>query len=192
MDEDVSLRDLLARARSGDERAETDLARRIESALSRCVRVWMRDPRLRRRFDTLDVCQSVMANFFLRLNLGQYELRSSEELLKLLVTMARNKFLNLIERENARKRDARRNAGQSPSELGLAAGGSSPSFRVMVEELFDKARQRLTPDERRLVELRRQERTWEEIGAALHLTPEAARKKHDRAVERVAKGLGLE
>jgi RNA polymerase sigma factor (sigma-70 family) len=192
MEEDVSLRDLAVRVQAGDEWAATELVRRLESALGRCIRVWLRDSRLRRRFDSTDVCQSVLMNFFLRLDLGQYRLNSSEDLLKLLMTMARNKFLSLVERESAHKRDTRRDAGQSPTELGLLDDGPSPSFQVMVEELSEKARQRLAPDERQLVELRKQERTWDEIGAVLRLTPEAARKKHDRAVERVARALGLE
>jgi RNA polymerase sigma-70 factor (ECF subfamily) len=192
VDEDVSLGDLVVRVRAGDEQAATDLVRRVETALSRCVRVWLRDPRVRRRFDSTDVCQSVLMNFFLRLDLGQYQLTSSEDLLKLLRAMARNKFLSLVERESAGKRDVRRDDGRAPTELGLADDGTSPSFHVMVEELSEKARQRLDPDERRLVELRKQERTWDEIGAELRLTPEAARKKHDRAVERVARALGLE
>jgi RNA polymerase sigma factor (sigma-70 family) len=192
MGEELSLRDLVDRVRGGDERAATELVRRVESALGRCLRVWMRDPRVRRRYDSADVCQSVLVNFFLRLQLGQYELGSSEDVLRLLTTMARNKFLNLLERENAQKRDGRRDDGRTAAGLGVADDGSSPSFHVILDELADKARQRLAPDERRLVELRKQERGWDEIGAELNLSPEAARKKHGRAVERVAKALGLD
>jgi RNA polymerase sigma factor (sigma-70 family) len=192
MDQDLCLRDLVERVRGGDEGAATCLVRRVESALNRCVRVWLRDPRVRRRFDGADVCQSVLANFFLRLNLGQYQLGSSEDVLKLLTAMARNKFLNLLERETAQKRDTRRDVGGTRVELGVADDASSPSFQVILAELSEKARQRLAPDERRLVELRRQERSWDEIGVELNLSPEAARKKHGRAVARVAKDLGFD
>jgi RNA polymerase sigma-70 factor (ECF subfamily) len=191
MDDDLSLRDLLGRARAGDEQAAADLARRLESALARCIRVWLRDPRIRRQFDTVDVCQSVLLNFFLRLELGQFELNSSEDLLKLLRKMARNKFLNLIEHAQARKRDDRRNVAQTALDLERAGAGSSPSFHLTVEELAEKARACLDDDERRLVELRKLERTWEEIGTELKLSPEAARKRHKRAVERATKILGL-
>jgi RNA polymerase sigma-70 factor (ECF subfamily) len=192
MAEELSLRDLVDRVRSGDEQAATDLVRRVESALGRCLRVWMRDPRVRRRYDCSDVCQSVLVSFMLRLQLGQYELGSSEDVLKLLTVMARNKFLNLLERENAQKRDSRRDTGCTADDLGVADDGSSPSFQIILQELAEQARQRLAPDEQRLVELRNQERGWDEIGAELNLSPDAARKKHGRAVERVAKALGLD
>src|SRR5947207_683217 len=57
-------RDLMARVRDGDQQAAADLVRALEPELRRAVRVRLSDPRLRRTVDSVDVCQSVLANFF--------------------------------------------------------------------------------------------------------------------------------
>src|SRR5437588_8834998 len=100
--------DLIQRVRSGDEDASTELVRRYEPAIRRVVRVHLRDPRLRRVLDSTDIAQSVLATFFVRANLGQYELDSPESLLKLLATIARNKLTNQANRQRAGRRDYRR------------------------------------------------------------------------------------
>ena len=55
---------LINRVRAGDERAATDLVRRYEPEIRREVRFLLRDPFLRRTFDSMDICQSVMGSFF--------------------------------------------------------------------------------------------------------------------------------
>ena len=57
------------------------------------LRVRLVDTRLNRLLDSMDICQSVLASFFVRAALGQYELETPEQLLKLLATMTRNKLL---------------------------------------------------------------------------------------------------
>ena len=49
------------------------------------ARLRLTDPRLRRQYDSLDICQSVLASFFVRAAAGQYDLDRPEQLLKLLL-----------------------------------------------------------------------------------------------------------
>src|SRR5262249_21361832 len=86
--------DLIRRVRAGAAGAASELVRRYEPALRRFVRVHLRDPRLRRVLDSTDICQSVLATFFVRANLGQYDLDTPDNLLKLLATIARHKVTN--------------------------------------------------------------------------------------------------
>jgi RNA polymerase sigma-70 factor (ECF subfamily) len=58
--------------------------------------------------------------------------------------------------------------------------------------LVQETRRRLAPDERHLLELREQGREWAEIAEELGGSPEALRKKLARAVDRVARDLGLD
>ena len=81
----------IQRVRAGDQAAAVELVRRYEPAIRRVVRLQMRDPRLRRILDSMDVCQSVLASFFLRAATGQYDLNQPAQLLRLLAVMARNK-----------------------------------------------------------------------------------------------------
>ncbi len=119
MDQADSFRDLIRRVRSGDDAAAWDVVQRYESAIRRAARIRLADSRLRRLFDSVDICQSVFASFFFRAALGQYELESPEQLLKLLVNMTRKKFVNRVREEHAAKRDCRRLRISNGNELAL-------------------------------------------------------------------------
>jgi RNA polymerase sigma-70 factor (ECF subfamily) len=191
MSEGPSFDDLILRVRAGDDEAAAQLVRRYEPAIRRAVRVRMRDPRLRRQFDSADVCQSVLACFFVRAALGRYELDTPEKLLTLLASMARNRLANRVNRERAGRRDHRRvEAGADGQEV--AAAGATPSGQLAARELLEEARRRLSPEERRLAELRQEGREWAEIAALVGGTADALRKKLARAADRVAAELGLD
>ena len=91
--------------RAGDEAAAAEVVRRYERALLREIRLRLRDPRLRRALDSGDICQSVLASFFLRAASGQYDLQQSGQLLKLLVAMARNKLASQARHSYVARRD---------------------------------------------------------------------------------------
>src|SRR5208283_5128504 len=94
MSEPEAFQVLIERVRAGDAEAAAELVRRYEPMVRRAARVRLVDPRLGRVLDSMDICQSVMASFFVRAALGQYDLNSPDQLLKLLATMARNKLAN--------------------------------------------------------------------------------------------------
>jgi RNA polymerase sigma-70 factor (ECF subfamily) len=191
MSDDTSFPDLVRRVRGGDDAAAAELVRHYEPALRRAVRVRLRDARLRRLLDSMDVCQSVMASFFVRAALGQYELDSPEQLLKLLATMARNKVVNEAARQGAGRRDYRRVEAGDAQARELPGRDATPSQVVAGEELLREARRRLGAEECRLLELRQQGREWADIAAELGGSAQALRKRLERAVERVARELGL-
>ena len=98
MDEGNSFTALIQKWRAGDQSAAIELVRRYEPAIRRVVRLQLRDPRLRRILDSMDVCQSVLASFFLRAATGQYDLNQPAQLLRLLAVMARNKVASQARR----------------------------------------------------------------------------------------------
>src|SRR5216684_6247091 len=108
MSEETAFVDLIRRVRAGDAQASAELVRRYEPAIRIAVRVRLNDPGLRRLFDSMDICQSVLGSFFVRAALGQFELDNPDQLLKLLVTMARNRLTNHALQEQAACRDYRR------------------------------------------------------------------------------------
>jgi RNA polymerase sigma factor (sigma-70 family) len=192
MDESGEFLELIRRVRAGDQQAATDLVRRYEPAIRLAVRVRLTDARLRRVVDSMDICQSVLANFFVRAAAGQFEIEKPEQLLGLLTTMARNKVTNQAHRRRAARRDVRRQVLTDAGEVEPAAPGATPSVQVSEAELLAELRRRLTPEERELAELRAQGRSWEEIAAQCGGTPDALRIKYSRAVDRVAAELRLE
>jgi RNA polymerase sigma-70 factor (ECF subfamily) len=184
--------ELMARVRAGDEQAATELVRLYEPAIRRAVRVRLLDTRLQRLLDSLDVCQSVLASFFLRAAAGQYDLDRPEQLLKLLATMARNKVISEARRQQAECRDVRRLDPEGLDELKLVAAGATPSEQVTMQDLFQQIRRRLSEDERHLVDQRALGRDWPAIAADLGGSAEGLRKRLTRALDRVARELGLE
>src|SRR5438477_10073875 len=136
MPSDPAFAALMRRVRAGDGEAAAELVHRFEPNVRRVIRLRLTDPRLRRLLDSVDVCQSVLANFFVRVAAGQFDLETPEQLLKLLATMARNKFLNLVEKHQADRRDVRRlQTGAYEALAAVAAEQETPSAVVMGKEL---------------------------------------------------------
>ena len=191
MPEETSFAELIARVREGDDAAAAELVRRYEPAIRRSLRLRL-DPRLRRVCDSMDLCQAVMASFFVRAATGQYELDTPEQLLKLLITMARHKLSKARRDRHRARRDPRREVEGSAVQQGLMAQGTSPSRQVEAKELLAAVQERMTDEERRLVEMRGQGHDWAAIAAELGGSPEALRKRLARAVARVEAELHLD
>jgi RNA polymerase sigma factor (sigma-70 family) len=184
--------DLIARVRSGDERAATELVRVYEPHVRRLIRIRLTDPGLKRQIDSVDVCQSVLASFFVRTALGQYDLQTPEQLIKLLATMARNKLVHQADKQHAARRDIRRVERASADELPGLAGGATPSRIVAGRELLAEVRNRLSPEERYLVEQRALGRSWDELAQELGRSADALRMRVTRALDVLARSLGLD
>jgi RNA polymerase sigma factor (sigma-70 family) len=189
MAEETSFDELVARLRGGDPVAAAELVQRYEPAIRAAVRGRMADTRLRRLFDSMDVCQTVLASFFARVALGQYDLTSADDLVRLLVTMARNKLAKQVARHRRVGRDYRRTLPTEDGHAEVAAGSPDPARQVAAADLVAEVYRLLSPDERRLVELRQHGHDWAAIADTVGGTAEALRKQHARAVARVAAEL---
>ena len=188
-----SFADFLRRIRRGDEQAAIELVQRYESLIRREVRLGISDRRLNRAFDSIDVCQSVLASFFARAATGQFDLESPEQLVKLLMSMARNKLASLARREQRLRRDARRLAATKPEVLEQVEDNTaSPSEIVLRRELVDRMRAELTEGELRIADLRVEGMGWEEVAERLGGSAQARRMQLARGIERAAERLGLE
>jgi RNA polymerase sigma-70 factor (ECF subfamily) len=192
MSEHDTFTDFIRRVRGGDEHAAAELVRRYEPLIRREVRLQLEDRRLRRIFDSMDVCQSVLASFFVRTAAGEYDLERPEQLLRLLVSMARNKLASAARRQYRQRRDNRRVAGGSDG-LGEVAGGDPTPSRIFAgQELLDRFRAGLSDEERQVADLRGQGLAWADIAQQLGGTAQARRMQLARAVERVTRQLGLD
>jgi RNA polymerase sigma factor (sigma-70 family) len=191
---------LIARVRAGDELAAAELVRRYEPAIRRAARVRLVDSRLNRLLDSMDICQSVMASFFVRAALGQYELETPDQLLRLLATMTRNKLAGQVKGHGAARRDFRRvtlaqdhrDGEADPGAEQIAGHDPTPSRDLAARELLEEALRRLSPEEKRVLDCREHGGQWAQIATELGSSPDAIRKRLARAVDRIAKELGLD
>jgi RNA polymerase sigma-70 factor (ECF subfamily) len=190
MSETVSFADFINRIRAGDDRAAEELVRKYETAIRLEIRSRLSDSRLARLVDSMDICQSVLASFFTRAAIGQYDLQSPEQLRSLLVAMARRKLAFQARRHTAQRRDQGREHHSTDADAPDA--GPGPSQQVEAQELLREFRRRLSAEERQIADLRWQGCSWDEVASQMGGSAEARRKELSRAADRVAEELGLE
>jgi len=192
MGEDESFEELIERVRRGDPHAAGELVRSYEPEVRRFIHYRLTTPSLRRFVDSLDICQSVLANFFVHLDRGSLDLAGPEQLRRLLITMARNKLYDHARKMHAERRDARR---MQPPEAGaleeVADPADTPSQQLMNDDLISALRGRMSQDELHLVDQRFAGRSWNELADDLSTSAEALRKRMTRAIDRAAGELGL-
>ena len=191
MADEVEFLRFIERIREGDQRAAAELVARYEPVIRREVRMRLDDQRLLRTFDSMDICQSVLASFFVRTAAGQYEIHSAAQLVNLLVNMARNKLISAARREFAQRRDPRRRQQPAVPEH-LVDRRRPPADEVDDRELLKSIYERLTPDELRVSLLRSQGASWEAVAAEMGGSPQSRRMQLSRALDRVARDLALD
>jgi DNA-directed RNA polymerase specialized sigma24 family protein len=188
--------ELVQRIRQGDQEAAAELVRLYEPLIRRSIRLRLSNANMRNALDSIDICQSVLSSFFMRAALGQFDLNQPADLQKLLIAMARNKLKFQARKQHAQRRDQRR-LDTGVDLQSVAAPDGTASRQLTARELLEKVYERLSPEERRLVELRNQGMEWHAIAATLTgsseaNSPDALRKKLARALDRVSKGLGMD
>jgi RNA polymerase sigma-70 factor (ECF subfamily) len=191
IDAEATFQELMQRVRERDAAAAAEMVRRYERHIRRAVRFQLVDPRLRRVFDSMDVCQSVLATFFKRMAAGQYELEHADQLIHLLARMACNKVAGEARKQRAKRRDVGRVENVEFLAEAQAGPEREPGERLAQRELIERFRERLSEEEWRLVNERADGRGWAEIAEEIGGTAEGLRKKFTRAVERVERQLNL-
>jgi len=127
----AAFEDLMSRIQAGDPDAAAELVRHYEPDIRLEVRVRLRiqDGRVRRMLDSMDITQSVLASFFAGVAVGQFAPQHPQQLLGLLVTMARNKLLSQV-RHQRRQRPGRRSLRGSAGQPRVVANSSSAPLRA--------------------------------------------------------------
>src|SRR5262245_4442349 len=174
---EATFQELMQRVRERDAEAAAELVRRYERHIRRAVRFQLVDSRLRRVFDSMDVCQSVLATFFKRAAAGQFELEHADQLIHLLVRMACNKVAGEARKQHAKRRDVGRVEPAQFLADEKVGPDREPGELLAQRELVAKFRERLSEEEWRLVTERADGRGWAEIAEELGGTPEGLRKR---------------
>src|SRR5262249_18957391 len=191
MSEESAFGNLIRGIRAGEEQSAVEFVSRYETLVRRQVRWSLTDHKLCRLFDPEDVCQMVLASFFIRAAAGQYDLDRPEQLVRLLITMTRNKVAWLARKRRAQPADRRRIEDSGWAEK-VKAAGPGPSTEICIRELLQQVQQRLSEEERQLKSLREEGWSWDEIAARLGGTPAARCMQLTRALKRVAGELGID
>ena len=190
----MSCRDWMDALQSEDperrDQAAGEIVRRYEPEIRRFIRFRLTSPHLRRIVESTDISQSVFRRFFVHVQKGEVSVGSSDDVRRLLLTMARNRLTDAARHENAEKRQGRRLVGDSSATLAtLAAAIDTPSMNVSADELMTLVRSQLDERETELIFARLGGASWSELGEQAEASPDAVRKQVSRAIERVANRL---
>jgi len=192
MTEDFDI--LIRQVVKGEPDAAEQLVQEYEPEIRRVVRFRLRDPRMRRVIDSTDICQSVFGKFFVLAALGRFEFETPEDLVKLLAKMATNRIIDRYRTESSqqklnRERSTRKHYGEGGEEMDRA---DFPDNVVARRELLAAVKLRLSENEMNISQLRSQGRSWLEVSQALGESPQALRKRLERAYHRIFDELGIE
>jgi RNA polymerase sigma-70 factor (ECF subfamily) len=193
MDEGANFTALMSRVRAGDADAAASLVRQYEPEIRRSIRLRLTDPRLRRVLDSADVCQSVLANFFVRVAAGQFDLERPADLVRLLMVMARNRLRDHVSFHRAARRDNRLLEADPTDAFSAAPSNEpTPSMALAARDLLAAVMDGLDPAARRVAELRAAGHDWNAIATQLKERPDTLRKRLATALNRVGGQLGLD
>lgn len=188
----ASFLDQLRSIRAGEPRAVELFVATYEPFIRRTIRHRLGRATLRSVADSLDVCQSVFGSFLIRMSAGEYELKSERDLQRLLVAITQNKFMALLRREMAKKRDRRITVPlDSVDDIEDYRQTNSERSASQVE-LLSAFEQSLSVEEHQLFMMRRQGLEWAVIAEELNENAIVLRKRLSRAVQRVTRELGIE
>jgi RNA polymerase sigma-70 factor (ECF subfamily) len=190
--EHEAFHDLIQRVQAGDEQAAEELVRHYEPTIRLVVRRRLTDPRMRRLLDSMDICQSVLGTFFAGAAAGRFTLHTPDQLLKLLVTMARNKLISCTRRHKAARRSPQGQEIFGGENLETVDPFPTPKQLVADQEILQEIRKRLSPEELRIADLFAAGRSWPEIAAEVGGSPDQLRMRFSRALARVRRELGLD
>ena len=191
MKQGPSFTELIDRLNGGDEEAAAQVVREFEPAIRRELRFRLRDSRARLELDSMDISQSVLSNFFVRVAARQYDLKEPGDFVRLLVTMTRNKVAERLRSEHRQRRDSRRTV-HGVEKLALVSQEPSPSRVLQGKELLQQVRERLGNEERQLVNLRCHGLSWDEVARAVGGSADARRKQLARAIDDLVHKLKLD
>ena len=187
---DFALR--IIQLRLGDPVAIENFVAEYEPYIRRSIRFRINQSALWTVTDSTDVCQSVLGGFLLRLTSGDFDLRSEDDMRRLLLVIAKRKFSMLRRHEYSAKRS--RKVTRSLHDLPeiVSAASQEPSARFECRELAELVKLHLTESEFDLLRRRRDGQAWDQIASDLAVDVVTLRKRLSRALQRVAAELDLE
>jgi RNA polymerase sigma-70 factor (ECF subfamily) len=183
---------LISRVRAGDADAAAELVKQYEPGIRVAIRTRLFDPAMRRQLDSMDICQSVLASFFIRVAAGQYNLRHPSQLAALLTKMAENKLNWHFRHQMLQRRDVRRISDHSTETLQLVSTAPGPARQAEARELLQSAWKQMDPTMRRIATRRLKGQTWDQIAREMGGTGESRRKQYERGMDVIARLLGID
>ena len=132
---------------------------------------------LQRRVGSDDIVQSACRTFFRRLQGGQLEIRSSESLWSLLCAITLNKTRMQVRRHTRGRRSVRRETQVGEAKASDFAGEEATSEEIVLfQDQLANLLEKLSPQQRLLVQLKLEEKSSAEIAQQLGCSERTLRR----------------
>jgi RNA polymerase sigma factor (sigma-70 family) len=169
-----SLEALLKRLGNGDDEAAERVFREYEPYLRLVVRR-MLPARLRAKFDSVDVVQSVWGDLLEGFRAAGWRFQDAAHLRAFLVTATKNRFLDRV-RQHQTAADREKSIEEEKVGEQVVASDPRPSETAQADELWQQMLELCPPAHRRLLMLKREGRTVDDIAARAGLHPSSVRR----------------
>jgi RNA polymerase sigma factor (sigma-70 family) len=167
-----ALEALLARLSSGDDDAAAEVFATYAPYLRMVVRRRL-TAKLRAKFDSLDVVQSVWVDLVRGFRRGAWKFEDAQQLRAFLTTATRNRFLNRVRRHH---RSLEREQPLSDSSDLSPAAQPCPSEVAQAADVWAQLLQRCPPAHHELLRLKRDGLALHEISQRTGLHPSSVRR----------------
>lgn len=171
------LQSLLERVRQGDGDAARELLVHFEPHVRRVVR--RRLPVvMRSKFDSMDFVQSVWGDFFPKLARGEIDFESPQRLARFLALVAQAKVTNEFRRRFGKKLDIHKEVAMGNGLIYVPGktGDATPSQNLAANERLEAILSGRPETHKKVLEMRSQGFTFDEIAEKLGITERTARR----------------
>jgi RNA polymerase sigma factor (sigma-70 family) len=172
--EPATLETLLARLSTGDDAAAAQAFLAYEPILRLVVRRQLSN-RLRSKFDSTDIVQSVWCDLLRGFRAGAWTFPDADHLRAFLVQATRHRFLNRL-RDVRRAVDREQPLPEAELAANLVSHEPRPSAVAAGDDLWNKLLALCPPAHRELLHLKRQGLTLAELAARTGLHPSSVRR----------------
>jgi len=172
---------VVQRFREGDPDAAIELHDRYANRLIALARLRI-SSKLARRVDAEDIVQSVYRSFFAHVGDGRFVFERSGDLWRLLSSITINKVLQQVQKHRRKKRsiDLEKSVSGDGAALGISVEmltrEPSPSVALAMIEEMEKVMSELDPLQRRILEMRLQGRSTEQIAGEISRSERTVRR----------------
>ncbi len=175
---------LLERLCHGDDQAAEQVFRTYEPYLRKVVRRQL-PTRLRAKFDSLDIVQSVWADVLDGFRRAGWRFEDAEHLRAFLVKATRHRFIDRY-RQHQRALERERPLAEGEGEGAPVSPGPRPSEVARADDLWDKLLALCPPEHHEVLRLKRQGLDAPEIAARTGLHEDSVRRLLRQLARRLA------
>ena len=176
-----SLDALLAKLNGGDDAAAEQAFVAYEPYLRKVVRRLL-PAKLRPKFDSIDVVQSVYGDVLTAFRAGGMQFGSASQLRAFLIKATRNRFIDRV-RQNRTAARLEQPLGETEPQRMPRSAQPRPSESAAANELWERLLALCPPEHHQLLRLRRQGASAQEIAAQVNI--------HEGSVRRILRDLSL-